>query len=80
MLPFLQNRIFRFLTIGMLVIVSGFALLIYMIIHNERQNVLEERVRASELMAAPILQSIYEDMEGGPCALPHRQAEDRARG
>jgi two-component system phosphate regulon sensor histidine kinase PhoR len=46
----------------MLVIVSGFGLLIYMIIHNERQNVLEERVRATELMAEPILQSIYEDM------------------
>ncbi|MBI5810875.1 MAG: hypothetical protein HZB21_06795, partial [Deltaproteobacteria bacterium] len=48
------------LTIGLSLI--GLGILIYMVIKEEEKNLLKERMRASELMAQPILHTIYKDM------------------
>ena len=40
----------------------GLGVLIYMVIKEEEKNLLRERRNASELMAQPILHTIYKDM------------------
>lgn len=61
-LPFLQSLIFKILFTVSVVTIIGLGILLYLIIETERKNILAERVRASELVAQPILYSIYEDM------------------
>ncbi|MFQ5735922.1 MAG: methyl-accepting chemotaxis protein [Thermodesulfobacteriota bacterium] len=48
------------LTIGLSLI--GFGLLLYLVIKEEEKSLLRERLKASELMAQPILHTIYKDM------------------
>ncbi len=48
------------LTIGLTLI--GFGALIYLVINEEEKSLLRERFNASELMAQPILHTIYKDM------------------
>ncbi|MBI5561739.1 MAG: HAMP domain-containing protein [Deltaproteobacteria bacterium] len=49
-----------FLTIGLALI--GFGVLIFLIVKEEEKGLLRERRNASELMAQPILHTIYKDM------------------
>ncbi len=48
------------LAIGLSLI--GLGILVYLVIHEQEDNLLRERLKASELMAEPILHTIYEDM------------------
>ena len=48
------------LTVGIMVI--GFGILVFFVIKEEEKRLLEERLKASELMAQPILHTIYKDM------------------
>ncbi|OGQ01544.1 MAG: hypothetical protein A2W38_04335 [Deltaproteobacteria bacterium RBG_19FT_COMBO_58_16] len=48
------------LTIGLSLI--GFGLLVFFVIKEEEKSLLRERLKASELMAQPILHTIYKDM------------------
>ncbi|MEK7851377.1 MAG: HAMP domain-containing protein, partial [Deltaproteobacteria bacterium] len=45
-----------------IVLVLGFSTLIYFVIKQQENNVLEEKEKASEMMAQPILHTIYKDM------------------
>ena len=49
-----------YLTIGLSF--AGLGLLVFTVIKEEERNLLDERMKASELMAQPILHSIYKDM------------------
>ena len=40
----------------------GLGILVYLVIQEQEKNLLRERLKTSELMAEPILHSIYEDM------------------
>lgn len=48
------------LTVGLTLI--GFGVLVFLIIKEEEKSLLRERLKASELMAQPILHTIYKDM------------------
>ncbi len=48
------------LTVG--ITIFGFGILIFLVIKEEERNLLEERKKASEMMAQPILHTIYNDM------------------
>ncbi|MCC6501532.1 MAG: HAMP domain-containing protein [Deltaproteobacteria bacterium] len=48
------------LTIGLTLV--GFGVLIFLVIKEEEKSLLRERLKASELMAQPILHTIYKDM------------------
>ncbi len=48
------------LTIGLTLV--GFGLLVFLVIKEEEKSLLRERLKASELMALPILHTIYKDM------------------
>ena len=50
------------LTIGLTLV--GFGVLIFLVIKEEEKSLLRERLKASELMAQPILHTIYKDMLG----------------
>jgi len=55
----LKSKILN-LTIGLTLI--GFGVLIFLAIKEEEKSLLRERLKASELMAQPILHTIYKDM------------------
>lgn len=55
----LKSKILN-LTIGLTLI--GFGVLIFLAINEEEKSLLRERLKASELMAQPILHTIYKDM------------------
>ena len=55
----LKSKILN-LTIGLTLI--GFGVLIFLVIKEEEKSLLRERLKASELMAQPILHTIYKDM------------------
>lgn len=55
----LKSKILN-LTIGLSLL--GFGLLVFLVIKEEEKSLLRERLRASELMAQPILHTIYTDM------------------
>lgn len=42
--------------------ILGFGILIYKVIEQEKKSLLEERKKTSELMAQPLLHTIYKDM------------------
>ncbi len=48
------------LTIGLTLV--GFGVLVFLVIKEEEKSLLRERMKASELMAQPILHTIYKDM------------------
>jgi len=48
------------LTIGLMIV--GFGILVFLVIKEEEKSLLRERLKASELMAEPILHTIYKDM------------------
>lgn len=55
----LKSKILN-LTVGLTLI--GFGVLIFLVIKEEEKSLLRERLKASELMAQPILHTIYKDM------------------
>ncbi|HEY4705921.1 MAG TPA: methyl-accepting chemotaxis protein [Thermodesulfobacteriota bacterium] len=55
----LKSKILN-LTLGLTLV--GFGVLIFLVIKEEEKGLLRERLRASELMAEPILHTIYKDM------------------
>ena len=59
---FKKSLLFKILATVLLITIVGFGVLVYEVIDQERNGLLEERRRASELMAQPILHTIYEDM------------------
>src|SRR3990170_3552556 len=59
---FKKSLLFKILGTVLLITIVGFGVLVYEVIDQERNGLLEERRRASELMAQPILHTIYEDM------------------
>src|SRR3990172_9243016 len=59
---FKKSLLFKILATVLLITIVGFGVIVYEVIDQERNGLLEERRRASELMAQPILHTIYEDM------------------
>ncbi|HBR17500.1 MAG TPA: hypothetical protein DD725_07830 [Deltaproteobacteria bacterium] len=59
---FRKSILSKILGVVIAVAIIGFGGLIYRVIEQGKKNLLEERKRASELMAEPILESIYDDM------------------
>ncbi len=55
----LKSKILN-LTIGLTLL--GFGVLVFIVIKEEEKSLLRERMKASELMAQPILHTIYKDM------------------
>lgn len=55
----LKSKILN-LTVGLSLL--GFGLLVFLVIKEEEKSLLKERLKASELMAQPILHTIYKDM------------------
>src|SRR3990172_4694232 len=55
----LKSKILN-LTIGLRLL--GFGVLVFLVIKEEEKSLLRERMKASELMAQPILHTIYKDM------------------
>ncbi|MBI5643025.1 MAG: HAMP domain-containing protein [Deltaproteobacteria bacterium] len=55
----LKSKILN-LTIGLTLL--GFGVLVFLVIKEEEKSLLRERMKASELMAQPILHTIYKDM------------------
>lgn len=60
-----HSLIFKLFIIVLVGIIGSFGFIIYEVIESERKDILDERLRASELMAWPILSSIYESMLDG---------------
>ena len=59
---FRQSILFKILSIVVGISFIGFAIFIYMAISQEEKNLLEERRKTSDLMAQPLLHTIYKDM------------------
>ena len=59
---FKKSLLLKILTIVIGITVIGFGILIYKVISQEEKNFLDERKKTSELMAQPILYTIYKDM------------------
>ncbi len=59
---FLHGLKAKILTLTAAIIIVGFAILVFFVIKNEKDGLMKERRRASELMAEPILHTIYKDM------------------
>ncbi|HAG51013.1 MAG TPA: hypothetical protein DCL42_06715, partial [Deltaproteobacteria bacterium] len=59
---FRQSILFKILSIVVGISFIGFAILTYMAISQEEKNLLEERRKTSDLMAQPLLHTIYKDM------------------
>src|SRR3989338_2158558 len=59
---FRKSILSKILGVVIAVAIIGFGGLIYRVIEQGKKNLLEERKRAIELMAEPILESIYDDM------------------
>jgi len=59
---FKKSLLLKILTIVISITVIGFSILIYKVINQEKESLLEERRKTSELMAQPILHTIYKDM------------------
>lgn len=59
---FKKTLLFKTLSIVISISFLGFAILIYKVISQEKESLLEERRKTSELMAQPILHTIYKDM------------------
>jgi methyl-accepting chemotaxis protein len=59
---FLSGLKAKILSLTAGIIICGFALLVFLVIKDEESGLLKERRRASELMAEPILHTIYKDM------------------
>ncbi len=52
----------KILALTVIIIILGFSSMIFLVIQEEEINLLNERRRASKLMAEPILNTIYKDM------------------
>jgi methyl-accepting chemotaxis protein len=52
----------KILALTVIIIILGFSSMIFLVIQEEEVNLVSERRRASKLMAAPILNTIYKDM------------------
>ena len=59
---FLQGLKAKILTLTVGIIILAFGILVFLVIRDVEQGLLKERKRASELMAKPILNTIYTDM------------------
>ena len=59
---FLQGLKAKILTLTVGIIIFGFGVLVIMVITEGERGLLKERKRTSELMAEPILHTIYKDM------------------
>lgn len=59
---FKKGLLLKILSIVISISFLGFAILIYKVISQEKESLLEERRKTSELMAQPILHTIYKDM------------------
>ncbi len=59
---FRQGLKFKLLTLTIGLSLIGFGLLVYLVIKEEEKSLLRERLNASEMMAQPILHTIYKDM------------------
>lgn len=59
---FKQSLQLRISLVVVLVLILGFSTLIYFVIKNEEASLLKEKEKASEMMAQPILHTIYKDM------------------
>jgi methyl-accepting chemotaxis protein len=63
--PFKINILLKILSIVVVVVLLGFAVLIYTSLKQEESLLLREKARTSELMSKPILHSLYKDMLTG---------------
>ncbi|MEE9543586.1 MAG: methyl-accepting chemotaxis protein [Thermodesulfobacteriota bacterium] len=52
----------KILALTVIIIILGFSSMIFLVIQEEEVNLINERRRASKLMAEPILNTIYKDM------------------
>jgi PAS domain S-box-containing protein len=62
---FAHSLIFRLTIIVLVGIIGSFGFIIYEVIESKRKDLLDERLRASELMSQTILNTIYDDMLAG---------------
>lgn len=59
---FKNSLLAKILSIVIGITIIGFSILIYKVISQEKKSLLEERRKTSELMAQPLLHTIYKDM------------------
>jgi len=59
---FRKNLLIKLLSTVIAITTMGCTLLIFKVMQNEKKNLFEEKVRASQYMAQPILHSLYKDM------------------
>jgi len=59
---FKKSLLFKILGTVLLITIAGFGIIVYEVIDKERENFMKERRKASELMAQPLLHTIYKDM------------------
>lgn len=57
-----KSLLIKILSIVIGITILGFGILIYKVIEQEKKSLLEERRKTSELMAQPLLHTIYKDM------------------
>ena len=63
---------FKILSLVTAFTMAAFGAVIYTVIEAERANIIDERVRTSELITRPILHSIYSEMQSGRADLTRR--------
>src|SRR3990167_4426308 len=59
---FKKSLLFKILGTVLLITIAGFGIIVYEVIDKERESFMGERRKASELMAQPLLHTIYKDM------------------
>jgi len=59
---FKKRLLFKILGTVLLITIAGFGIIVYEVIDKERESFMVERRKTSELMAQPLLHTIYKDM------------------